>query len=115
MTLHDPMDCSLPGSSAHGIFQARVLEWGAIAFSKMWYRRVVKEITSTQFEFNLNTMYPSPALTNCKCMLCVFTTIKKEIVYTASRESTIVACNNEENCIMVYEKTATSCQITIYQ
>ena len=32
-TLHDPMDCSLPDSSAHGIFQARVLEWGAIAFS----------------------------------------------------------------------------------
>ena len=33
MTLSDPMDCSLPGSSAHRIFQARVLEWGAIAFS----------------------------------------------------------------------------------
>ena len=33
-TLRDPMDCSLPGSSIHGIFQARVLEWGAIAFSK---------------------------------------------------------------------------------
>ena len=32
-TPSDPMDCSLPGSSAHGIFQARVLEWGAIAFS----------------------------------------------------------------------------------
>ena len=32
-TLCDPMDCSLPGSSAHGIFQARVLEWVAIAFS----------------------------------------------------------------------------------
>ena len=32
-TLSDPMDCSLPGSSAHGIFQARVLEWAAIAFS----------------------------------------------------------------------------------
>ena len=32
-TLRDPMDCSPPGSSAHGIFQARVLEWGAIAFS----------------------------------------------------------------------------------
>ena len=31
-TLLDPMDCSLPGSTAHGIFQARVLEWGAIAF-----------------------------------------------------------------------------------
>ena len=32
-TLSDPMECSLPGSSIHGIFQARVLEWGAIAFS----------------------------------------------------------------------------------
>ena len=32
-TLSDTMDCSLPGSSVHGIFQARVLEWGAIAFS----------------------------------------------------------------------------------
>ena len=32
-TLRDPMDCSLPGSSIHGIFQARVLEWGATAFS----------------------------------------------------------------------------------
>ena len=31
-TLHDPMDCSLPGSSVHGILQARVREWGAIAF-----------------------------------------------------------------------------------
>ena len=33
LTLSDPMDCSLRGSSVHGIFQARVLEWGAIAFS----------------------------------------------------------------------------------
>ena len=32
-TVRDPMDCSLPGSSIHGILQARVLEWGAIAFS----------------------------------------------------------------------------------
>ena len=32
-TLGDPMDCSLPGSSVHGIFQARVQEWVAIAFS----------------------------------------------------------------------------------
>ena len=32
-TLSDPMDCSPPGSSVHGIFQARVLEWGATAFS----------------------------------------------------------------------------------
>ena len=35
-TLRDPMHYSLPGSSIHGIFQARVLEWGAIAFSGKW-------------------------------------------------------------------------------
>ena len=34
-TLSDPMDSSPPGSSIHGIFQARVLEWGAIAFSRL--------------------------------------------------------------------------------
>jgi len=38
-TPSDLLDCSLPGSSVHGIFQARVLEWGAIAFSK----KIVKE------------------------------------------------------------------------
>src|SRR5574341_432700 len=35
LTLSDLMDCSLPGSSVYGIFQARVLEWGAIAFSEI--------------------------------------------------------------------------------
>ena len=35
-TVRDPMDCSPPGSPVHGIFQARVLEWGAIAFSKVF-------------------------------------------------------------------------------
>ena len=34
-TLSDPMDCSLPGSSVHGVFQARVLEWVAVAFSEI--------------------------------------------------------------------------------
>ena len=43
-TLSDPMDCSLPGSSVHGIFQARVLEWGAIAFSDMNMGFTEKEI-----------------------------------------------------------------------
>ena len=42
-TLSDPMDCSLPGSSIHGIFQARVLEWGAIAFSVMEYYPAIKK------------------------------------------------------------------------
>ena len=41
LTLSDPMDCNLPGSSVHGIFQARVLEWGAIAFSQLIYNIVL--------------------------------------------------------------------------
>ena len=47
LTLSDPMDCSLPGSSIHGIFQARVLEWSAIAFSEGTDASQVK-ITSVQ-------------------------------------------------------------------
>ena len=42
-TLSDPMDCSLPGSSIHGIVQARVLEWGAIAFSNDHPRQHIKK------------------------------------------------------------------------
>ena len=44
-TLQDPMDCSLPGSSIHGIFQARVLEWGAIAFSDCYFQWMNRNIS----------------------------------------------------------------------
>ena len=47
LTLSDPMDCSLPGSSVHGIFQARVLEWGAIVFS-------ISTLLAHKTTFNLN-------------------------------------------------------------
>ena len=46
-TPSDPMDCSPPGSSIHGIFQARVLEWGAIAFY-MWKQIKSQTMTRTQ-------------------------------------------------------------------
>ena len=44
LTLSNPMDCSLPGSSVHGIFQARVLEWGAIAFSESIYTMPLRRL-----------------------------------------------------------------------
>ena len=47
-TLSDPMDCSPPDSSVHGIFQARVLEWGAIAFSEsgtLMYCKIITHIS----------------------------------------------------------------------
>ena len=53
LTLGDPMDCSLSGPSIHGIFQARVLEWGAIAFSEGRWTSVV--IYSQAPEHSLNS------------------------------------------------------------
>ena len=44
------MDCSLPGSSVHGIFQARVLEWGAIAFSEVKYYLHLMQTTAVKEE-----------------------------------------------------------------
>ena len=46
-TLRDPMDWSLPGSFVHGIFQARVLEWGTIAFSGVYHK----------YSINVNVYY----------------------------------------------------------
>ena len=60
-TLSDPMDCSPPGSSVHGIFQARVLEWGAIAFSSVLTQDTAKkrnkgEINTTESEVVLGSV-----------------------------------------------------------
>ena len=49
-TFSDPMDCSLPGSSVHGIFQARVLEWGASAFSEMYAYQCLK-LKNAKYKF----------------------------------------------------------------
>ena len=50
LTLSDPMDCSPPGSSVHGISQARVLEWGAIAFS-VGTKRILQILNSMLSHF----------------------------------------------------------------
>ena len=55
LTLCDPMDCGLPGSSIHGIFQARVLEWGAIAFSNYSDTIIVTSLYVTFLIRNLTT------------------------------------------------------------
>ena len=58
-TLSDPMDCSLPGSSFHGIFQARVLEWGAIAFS-VKYSTLPKNIFIFNFLYLFSDFFVLP-------------------------------------------------------
>ena len=62
-TLSDPMDCSLPGSSVHVIFQARVLEWGAIAFSDV-YLNVVKRVCFILCDFYYNKNFFKKELNN---------------------------------------------------
>ena len=67
-TLRDPMDCSLPGSSIHGIFQARVLEWGAIVFSAplpgksqfLLLHGLQCHLPSSALVFTDHSSYPSP-------------------------------------------------------
>ena len=59
LTLSDPMDCSLPGSSIHGIFRATVLEWGAIAFSQNLDRAQIP--TPSGAEAQALAPLPSPA------------------------------------------------------
>ena len=54
LTLSDPMDCSLPGYSVHGLFQARVLEWGAIAFSTFLARCAIVMSSSLLIFFFCN-------------------------------------------------------------
>ena len=70
LTLIDPMDCSLPDSSIHGIFQARVLEWGAIAFSGF------------RLEFSANRVHVIPQgatwWQKCSFKPCWFTNLFQE-------------------------------------
>ena len=58
-TLSDPMDCSPPGSSIHGIFQARVLEWGAIAFSNDKTRQNQRHLFITKGPYSQNYGFSS--------------------------------------------------------
>ena len=56
-TLSDPMDCSLPGFSVHSIFQARVLEWGAIAFSESFaYHTLITSVFANLFTLHSNVL-----------------------------------------------------------
>ena len=63
-TLSDPMDCSLPSSSVHGIFQARVMEWGSIAFSKFSvYVHIIEYhpwLRTHYISLNWSTPHPLP-------------------------------------------------------
>ena len=66
-TLSDPMDCSLPGSSVHGIFQARALEWGAIV--KVMTRDPQPQLPTVQFWVPLRNILGLPHWLSIKNLL----------------------------------------------
>ena len=68
-TLSDPMDRSLPGSSVHGIFQARVLEWGAIAFSRdyRYINKKHKRFAVVSLSFVPLSFVPCPSASRFLC------------------------------------------------
>ena len=55
LTPSNPMDCSPPGSSIHGIFQARVLEWGAIAFPQLKKKKTAHKGKKTRTKITYHT------------------------------------------------------------
>ena len=57
LTLSDPMVCSLPGSSIHGIFQARVLEWGAIALSEYQHDMTANVLLMTWLDHLVHVLF----------------------------------------------------------
>ena len=68
------MDCSLPGSSVHGVFQARVLEWGAIAFSRVIYYHGLKLLLSS-----------SPSWLQVVGFLIILNTVMVHIVFIRAK------------------------------
>ena len=103
-TLSDPMDCSLPGSSIHGIFQARVLEWGATVFSIFMATKCLREPTNS---------LPSLFLFNFHFLLLIFlyffslrSLACKELTYTQDEVVRLALFSSRKYC------TNTICTIT---
>ena len=95
-TLRDPMDCSLPGSSVHGIFQARVLEWGSIVFSGeniIWSHQIPQILLKSP----VSSLAKSTKITQ-QWALYFFL-----IVWSQSTEEKITVTNTKQ-CIMTEDK-----------
>ena len=96
LTLSDTKDCSLPGSSIHGIFQARVLEWGAIAFSDIY----ISDIYIYRHIYG-NVICNSPKLDT---ILISF--IRWMVKWTVAHPyQKILLCNGKEQTIDTYRMT----------
>ena len=93
-TLSDPMDCSLPGSSVHGISQASVLEWAAIAFSRVFSKESIFPIRRPKywcFSFSINPSNEYTGLISFRIdwfdLLAVQGTLKSLLQHHSSKAS----------------------------
>ena len=106
LTIRDPVDCSLPGSSVHGIFQARVLEWVATAFS-VSHSRHPQNNTSQNVNpqnVNLNSRSDSEHISRRKIWHPCSTSLQLEETYSLiSRLSVQSPLSNllDETCIFL--------------
>ena len=91
------MDCSLPGSSVHGIFQARVLEWGAIAFSEVYFREFKKKKKKKQ-QCNVKVIGRQPAQTCLEKEIFFKCLSALGLSYFCWLKSVKMACNKNRDC-----------------
>ena len=77
----NPMDCSPPGSSIHGIFQARVLEWGAIAFSAVlvWHLAYSQFLDRGKNDFPLILKFENHSMYCCCCYCQVASVVSDSV------------------------------------
>ena len=97
LTLSDPMDCSLPGSSVHRIFQARVLEWGATAFSDQY--SILMHIYGNQKDCNDNPVCETAK--DSQMYIIVLDSVGEE---EGEGEGAMIWENGIETCIISYKK-----------
>ena len=81
-TVCDPMDCSLPGSSVHGIFQARVLEWGAIAFSDVAVQLINNVVLASDVQQSDSFIY-----------ICMYLKVKVKVAQLCPTPSDPMDCS----------------------
>ena len=103
LTLSDPMDCSLPGSSVHGIFQARVLEWGAITFSATPYigSNICLCSLSHCWSYCFSCSWSNPNWFRSINWGAVFLGFRRSRLLTRVLETMLVIQNNGLACILL--------------